>query len=282
MINKIALGTVQFGMDYGINNTDGQIHLGEARKVLKLARESGINILDTAYEYGNSEEVLGKIGVDDCQIITKTSSLENGIGQVINDFYQSLERLNINKVAGLLIHNFHDIQHPQFNDLFKQLKDLKRQGIIQKIGFSTYTPNQVDFLLDNFDFDLVQLPFNVFDNRLVQGGQLRNLKECGVEIHARSIFLQGVLLNFKNLSNYFIIWKEQFMQYQTMAKEDGLSLLEYALNFALNTTEIDKVLVGVDSEKQLREIIQSVKRSSDLAPYPINEVELLDPSVWKV
>ncbi len=282
MINKIALGTVQFGMDYGINNTDGQIHLGEARKVLKLARESGINILDTAYEYGNSEEVLGKIGVDDCQIITKTSSLENGIGQVINDFYQSLERLNINKVAGLLIHNFHDIQHPQFNDLFKQLKDLKRQGIIQKIGFSTYTPNQVDFLLDNFDFDLVQLPFNVFDNRLVQGGQLRNLKECGVEIHARSIFLQGVLLNFKNLSNYFIIWKEQFMQYQTMAKEDGLSLLEYALNFALNTTEIDKVLVGVDSEKQLREIIQSVKRSSDLAPYPINEVELLDPSVWIV
>lgn len=282
MINKIALGTVQFGVDYGINNTDGQIHLGEARKILKLARESGINILDTAYEYGNSEEVLGKIGVDDCQIITKTSSLENGIGQVINDFYQSLERLNINKVAGLLIHNFHDIQHPQFNDLFKQLKDLKRQGIIQKIGFSTYTPNQVDFLLDNFDFDLVQLPFNVFDNRLVQGGQLRNLKECGVEIHARSIFLQGVLLNFKNLSNYFITWKEQFMQYQTMAKEDGLSLLEYALNFALNTTEIDKVLVGVDSEKQLREIIQSVKRSSDLAPYPINEVELLDPSVWKV
>jgi len=282
MINKIALGTVQFGVDYGINNTDGQIHLGEARKILKLARESGINILDTAYEYGNSEEVLGKIGVDDCQIITKTSSLENGIGQVINDFYQSLEKLNINKVAGLLIHNFHDIQHPQFNDLFKQLKDLKRQGIIQKIGFSTYTPNQVDFLLDNFDFDLVQLPFNVFDNRLVQGGQLRNLKECGVEIHARSIFLQGVLLNFKNLSNYFITWKEQFMQYQTMAKEDGLSLLEYALNFALNTTEIDKVLVGVDNEKQLREIIQSVKRSSDLAPYPINEVELLDPSVWKV
>ena len=102
MINKIALGTVQFGVDYGINNTDGQIHLGEARKILKLARESGINILDTAYEYGNSEEVLGKIGVDDCQIITKTSSLENGIGQVINDFYQSLERLNINKVAGLL------------------------------------------------------------------------------------------------------------------------------------------------------------------------------------
>ncbi|MBT4764575.1 aldo/keto reductase [bacterium] len=282
MIDKIALGTVQFGVDYGINNAGGQIHIDEARKILNLARESSIDMLDTAYEYGNSEQVLGKIGVDKCQIITKTSSLENGIEQVINDFYQSLERLKINKVAGLLVHDFHDIQHPQFNDLFKQLKDLKQQGIIQKIGFSTYAPNQVDFLLDNFDFDLVQLPFNVFDNRLVQGGQLKNLKESGVEIHARSIFLQGVLLNFNNLSNYFIAWKGQFMEYQTMAKEDGLSLLEYALNFALNTTEIDKVLVGVDNEKQLREIIQSVKSSSDLSPYPINEVELLDPREWKV
>jgi aryl-alcohol dehydrogenase-like predicted oxidoreductase len=282
MLNKIALGTVQFGEDYGICNVDGQIHLGEARKIIELAKESGIDTLDTAYVYGNSEEVLGQIGVDDCQIITKTSSLEKGIGHVINDFSQSLERLNINKVAGLLIHDFYDIQHPQFNDLFKQLEDLKQQGIIQKIGFSIYTPDQIDFLLDNFDFDLVQLPFNAFDNRLVQGGQLKNLKESGVEIHARSIFLQGLLLNFNNLSNYFITWKEQFIKYQTMAKKDGLSLLEYALNFVLNTTEIDKVLVGVDNEKHLREIIQSVKRTSNLAPYPINEVELLDPRVWKV
>jgi len=282
MIDKIALGTVQFGVDYGINNTGGKIHTEEARKILNLARKSGINMLDTAYGYGSSEQVLGEIGIEKCQIITKTSSLENDVEQVINDFYQSLERLKINKVAGLLVHDFHDIHHPKFNDLYKELKNLKKQGVIQKIGFSTYIPNQVDFLLDNFDFDLVQLPFNVFDNRLVQGGQLKKLKESGVEIHARSIFLQGVLLNFNNLSNYFTAWKGQFMKYQTMVKEDGLSLLEYALNFAINITEIDKVLVGVDNEKQLREIIKSVKNSNNLSPYPINEVGLLDPREWKV
>jgi len=109
MIDKIALGTVQFGVDYGINNTGGKIHTEEARKILNLARKSGINMLDTAYGYGSSEQVLGEIGIEKCQIITKTSSLENDVEQVINDFYQSLERLKINKVAGLLVHDFHDI-----------------------------------------------------------------------------------------------------------------------------------------------------------------------------
>ena len=282
MINKLTLGTVQFGMDYGINNQDGQIYLGEVRKILEVASKSGIDMLDTAYEYGRSEEVLGKIGIDGYQIITKTSSLEKGMGHVIDDFYESLEKLNINIVAGLLIHDFNDIKHPQFNDLFKQLKDLKHEGVIQKIGFSIYKPHQVDFLLDNFDFDMIQLPFNVFDNRLVEGGQLKKLKKSNVEIHARSIFLQGLLLNFAKLSGYFSIWKNQFIQYQKMVEEYDLTLLEYALNYVLNTKEIDKVLVGIDNEKQLREIVQSVKESNDLVSFPINQEELLNPGEWKV
>ena len=154
--------------------------------------------------------------------------------------------------------------------------------LINKIGFSTYTPEQVDFLLENFDFDLIQLPFNVFDNRLVEGKQIKKLKDKGIEIHARSVFLQGVLLNFNNLPEYFSAWTRQFKDYQEIVKKSELSLLEYALNFVLNTPEIDKVLVGVGSQQQLGEIIDATNKYNNLTSYTINDLELLNPSLWKV
>jgi predicted oxidoreductase len=108
------------------------------------------------------------------------------------------------------------VENEQFDTLFSKLNELKQQGLIEKIGFSTYMPEQVDFLLENFDFDLIQLPFNVFDNRLIVKGQLKKLKAKSIEIHARSVFLQGILLNFDNLSDYFLTWERQFIEYQAM------------------------------------------------------------------
>ena len=142
-------------------------------------------------------------------------------------------------------------------------------------------PEQVDFLLENFDFDLIQLPFNVFDNRLIQGGQLNTLKDNGVEVHARSIFLQGVLLDFDSLPSYFSTWQKQFNEYQTIVKESGLSLLEYSLNYALKVQEIDKILVGVNSKKQLEDIVWSIKNKGELDAYSIDDIDLLNPSLWK-
>jgi aryl-alcohol dehydrogenase-like predicted oxidoreductase len=279
---KIALGTAQFGLDYGVINQNGQVTIEEASNILDLAKNSGIDTLDTASGYGNSEQALGEIGIDNYQIITKTSPLENGINNVICDFHQSLEKLDKVQVNGLLIHNIDDIKNKQFDALFSKLNELKQQGFVKKIGFSTYTPEQVDFLLENFDFDLIQLPFNVFDVRLIEGGQLRALKNKGVEVHSRSVFLQGVLLNFDNLPFYFSTWKRQFNEYQSIVKESGLSLLENSLNFVLNTKEIDKVLVGVNSEVQLREIIQTAKVQGNFNAYFINDMNLLNPSLWRL
>jgi aryl-alcohol dehydrogenase-like predicted oxidoreductase len=121
----------------------------------------------------------------------------------------------------------------------------------------------------------------VFDDRLARGGQLKVLKNNGVEVHVRSVFLQGLLLDFDSLSDYFSIWDGKFKYYQKIVQESGLSLLEYALNFALNTQEIDKVLVGVNSERQLKEIVQAVKGPSSLSAYPIDDINLLNPSLWK-
>ena len=281
-MNKLALGTAQFGLDYGVTNSEGKVQVEEVELILECAKENSINTLDTAASYGNSEEVLGSIGISDFQIITKTIPLKNGVDEVIKHFQQSLTFLNKSSVNGLLTHNINEIEHKNFNTLFKELTELKRQGLVNKIGFSTYTPEQVDFLLKNFDFDLIQVPFNIFDNRLIQGGQLQALNNKGIEVHARSVFLQGVLLDFNNLSNYFSPWKKEFSIYQETVKDNGLSLLECALNFVLNIREIDKVLVGVNSERQLKEIIQAVKRRSNLSAYPINDINLLNPSLWKI
>jgi len=279
---KIALGTAQFGLDYGVLNQNGQVTINEVRNILDLAKNIKIDTLDTASGYGNSEQALGDAGVGNYKIITKTSPLKCGVSGVIGDFHKSLEKLGVARVEGLLIHNIDDIKNKQFDTLFDRINQLKRQGLVNKIGFSTYLPEQVDFLLENFDFDLVQLPLNVFDVRLIEGGQLKALKNKGVEVHSRSVFLQGVLLNFNNIPNYFSTWKRQFNEYQEIVKGAGLSLLEYSLNFALNIKEIDKVLVGVNSEDHLKEIIQSAHFQKRISAYPIDDVNLVNPSVWKI
>jgi aryl-alcohol dehydrogenase-like predicted oxidoreductase len=281
-MNKLALGTVQFGLDYGITNQNGQVSIIEVENILQMAEDSGIDTLDTASAYGNGEEVLGRVGVDNFQIVTKTASLNGGVNEVIKRFHQSLNNLNKANVDGLLIHDIDEVDYKQFDALFSRLNELKKEGMVNKIGFSTYTPGQIDFLLKNYDFDLIQVPFNVFDNRLIQGGQLKALNNKGIEVHARSVFLQGLLLDFKNLPGYFSTWKKEFNDYQEIVKDSGLSLIEYALNFAINTQEIDKVLVGVNSKKQLTEIIQVVNEQSNLDAYSINDLDLLNPGLWKI
>ena len=284
MLNsKLSLGTVQFGLDYGVTNQSGQVAIDEVRGILDFAKQNNIKTLDTAPLYGNSEKVLGEIGVDDYQIITKTTFLKDDVDEVINNFYKSLENLNRTQVEGLLIHNIKDIENKQFEALFEKLNALKESNLVKKIGFSTYTPEQVVFLLANFDFDLIQVPFNVFDTRLVDNGLLRELKDKGVEIHVRSVFLQGLLLDFDSLGDYFSSWEDKFEDYQKMVKDSGFSLLEYALNFVLNIEEIDKVLVGVNNNKQLIEIVEASQKIVDnsLLPFSINDINLLNPSLWK-
>jgi len=209
-MSELVLGTVQFGLPYGITNVNGQVDKNEAKKILNFAKKVGINTLDTAISYGNSENTLGEIGVKGFKIITKTSPLRNNVSEVIKNFHQSLNKLGVKQVEGLLIHNFQDTKEKMFNVLLNELNNFKKAGLIRKIGFSTYNPEEIDFLLSNYEFDLIQVPFNVFDTRLIEGGQLNALKNRNIEVHARSIFLQGVLLNFDTLSNYFSTWKNKF------------------------------------------------------------------------
>ena len=284
-MSKIALGTVQFGLDYGISNVSGQVSFEEVEKILKLAEESSIDTLDTATGYGNSEKVLGSAGVNNFKIVTKTASLHLGVENVLRSFHQSLKDLNVTNVDGLLIHNIDDIKDKQFDTLFKAFEKLKQDKLINKIGFSTYTPNQVDFLLENFDFDLIQVPFNVFDTRLVDGGQLQSLRNKKIETHARSVFLQGLLLTLPNKrSKFFSKWSNLFKKWDLWLKSNNISGLEAALNFALSENLIDKIVIGVDSNAHLIEVISASKICTPDAPKNLNTIDeiLLNPSFWDV
>jgi aryl-alcohol dehydrogenase-like predicted oxidoreductase len=283
-VSKLVIVTAQFGLDYGIFNKTERTSSANVKNILTLAKKKHINTLDTAFSYGSSEQVLGKIGINDFQVITKTSPLNKGVENVIDCFYQSLEKLNKTEIYGLLIHNISEVTNKEFSRLYKLLISFKEQGLIQKIGFSSYTPEQVNFLLENFDFDLIQLPINVFDQRLINGGQLMQLKNKGVEIHARSVFLQGILLELNKIPKFFFEWKDHFDMYKN--ELGGNSFLDFALGFVLNISAIDRVVVGVNNSQQLEEIIESSRKkikfnSEDTKKFGIDDVNLLNPSNWK-
>ena len=283
---KLALGTVQFGIDYGVANTKGQVQIEEVHAILNYAQKNGVNTLDTASSYGNSEEVLGKFVVNDFKIITKTTYIKKGVNEVVRNFHQSLKNLKQQKVCGLLIHDINEIEHKRFDALFIELARLKQQGLVKKIGASVYNSQQIDYLLDNFSIDLIQLPINILDQRLISNDSLIKLKKHNVEIHARSAFLQGLLLmSTDTIPSWFNPIKDTLKLFHKEAKKQNLTKLQLALGFVQSLTEIDKVVVGVDSLKQLYEIINasSVKVNAvELSNISINDPIFLNPSNWKV
>ena len=283
MLNKFALGAAQFGLDYGVANSKGQVQIEEVESILECAKENSIDTLDTAASYGNSEQVLGGVGVDNYQIITKTTSLKHGVDEVIKGFYRSLKYLNQKSVDGLLVHDINEVNDKEFNDLFQRLNELKQQGLVNKIGFSTYTPKEVDFLLKNFDFDLIQVPFNIFDRRLIDSGMLSILKNKGIEVHARSVFLQGLLLmSEQNRPDKFNRWSGLWKIWHEWLNDNQITALEATIRYAISMSEISKVLVGVDTKDQLKEIV--IASSGVLPSIPdemfTNDVDLLSPSNW--
>ena len=283
MLNKFALGAAQFGLDYGVANSKGQVQIEEVESILECAKENSIDTLDTAASYGNSEQVLGGVGVDNYQIITKTTSLKHGVDEVIKGFYRSLKYLNQKSVDGLLVHDINEVNDKEFNDLFQRLNELKQQGLVNKIGFSTYTPKEVDFLLKNFDFDLIQVPFNIFDRRLIDSGMLSILKNKSIEVHARSVFLQGLLLmSEQNRPDKFNRWSGLWKMWHEWLNDNQITALEATIRHAISMSEISKVLVGVDTKDQLKEIV--VASSGTLPSIPdemfTNDVNLLNPSNW--
>lgn len=291
---KIGIGTVQLGLDYGITNNQGQASLDEAGKIFKLAQSVHITTIDTASSYGQSEEVLG-MSLDQnesFQIITKTplcSDLdkENVFEHVCNTLYKSFKKMKIEKCHGLLVHHVNDLLQENSSEIIRALMHLKETNKVNKIGFSFYSPDEAYKVLSFFTPDIVQLPLSTFNQTAINSNILKTLKEKGVEIHIRSIFLQGLaFVQHEALNPYFDFAKEHIKNYQQFLAENKIGPLTAALSFALNVEEVDKVILGVCNSKQLKEIISELDRagglSVDWSPFHFSDERLTDPSKWKL
>ena len=292
-MSKLALGTAQFGMSYGISNKYGQTTQDQIIKILKLAQKNDIRVLDTAALYGNSENMLGGVLDDfDWKVVLKTPHFNDEIViekklELLNKyFFKSLQYLGRNKAYGLLIHDCNDLFNSDGEQLFGEMKKLRSLGLVKKIGVSVYTGDQIDQLLNNFDIDIIQLPVNIFDQRLVNSRRLEKLKQYGFEIHARSVFLQGLLLMpTKSIPPYFSPIKNYIKKFSDMANELSISKLELALGYVLGINEINKVIVGVNTAKQFEQIIGASISEIPFVEFnslSIDDPIFVDPSCWKI
>ncbi len=288
-MSKIALGTVQFGIDYGINSENGQIRPEEVRGILNYAYSQNIDLLDTAPAYGSSEKVLGEANVQNFKVVTKTRHFDNAeisnddIDLLKKDFSCSLVDLRQESFYGVLVHNASDMLKPGSKKLFGQLESLKQAGKVKKIGVSVYDNKQLQSILENFDIDIVQLPFNILDKRLIDSGMLVKLQNRGIEVHARSVFLQGLLLmSNQDRPRKFHRWNALWKTWHEWLNDNQITALEAAIRHAVSMPEISKVLVGVDTKDQLKEIIIASDGVLPNIPAELytNDVNLLNPSNW--
>lgn len=285
---KLALGSAQLGLRYGISNKVGEVAPTEASAILNLASCMGINTLDTAVTYGESEMRLGKIGLDGWRVVTKLPEIPEKCDDVYEwvwkEVCSSLARLKINRLYGLLLHRPAQLLGFRGEDLYNVLVELKRAGLVQKIGVSIYDPKELIYLLKNFDIDLLQSPFSLLDNRLVASGMLREIKSRKIELHVRSIFLQGLLLMSKSeCMQRFSRWEPLWDCWSRWLVEHELTALEACVRYALIHPEIDRVVIGVENRQQLREILSAVEGHIPDLPkhFRTNDIDLLNPSLWQ-
>lgn len=285
---QIGLGTAQFGDAYGVTNRHGRLSPRRIRELLDVAYSGGARVLDTASAYGASESLLGAMMVTErnFRVVTKIPSLADSdfdpVVQAHAAFEQSLSDLRIDSVYGLLVHHARDlIIHG--SRLWPRITQWKNEGRVQKVGVSVYTVEELVELDSAFELDLVQIPLNLFDQRLIKDGTLRRLKERGVEVHARSVFLQGLLLaDPRHLPPGFERFFSVLSRLHCELSAQGLTPLEGALSFACSQPEVSCVIVGVTSSAELKQILGAAKnpRLLDFERYRLSDPLMLDPRLW--
>lgn len=279
---KLALGTVQFGVDYGISNFNGKVSLEMVGEILKYANAHGITTLDTASMYGCSEDVLGRFDLENFDVITKTVKIDNTLDRHQNferfkeSFYSSQKKLGYIQLHGLMFHEANDLLSEQGLALWDLAEDFKQKEYVRKIGVSVYSPKQLEEIIKLVDIDIVQFPLNILDQRFLY--LLSELKNRNIEIHTRSTFLQGLLLmDTNNINSYF----EPILP--ILRKIPNPKLLT-ALTFVKNVKEVDKIIVGVTSKKELEQVCLEYNKNigvKDYSIYKVDDEKYINPSMWE-
>lgn len=291
---KLGLGTAQFGMNYGATNETGKVKKKDVKEILRFAENSGIEILDTAPVYGTAEQDIGELIKlnNHFKVITKTKTVEidqeitsENINTLRSGFYESLKSLEVDKAYGLLVHNSDYFGKKSATKLVDFLVEIKEKNLVEKIGASAYTKEQIEKVLKLFCPDILQVPLNVFDRRLSGDGTLDKLAKSGIEIHARSVFLQGVLLEDPDaLDDKYSFLRRAVGRFQEIAKLQGLSPIEGCLAYIKSQNAVSTVVIGVSSINEIRDIVEVWERIKPMAmdiPSDIyHDTRIMDPRRW--
>ena len=288
-ISKIGLGTAQFGLDYGVTNLDGITPESQVQEIINFSRENNIKLIDTSINYGKSELVLGKANINSFDVITKVPRIANS-KSYYHDYSsllgQSIQKLQINSLSGVLFHDANDLLSKDGMDKFNAMKELKAEGLVDRIGVSVYDVASTYDIINNFEIDIVQGPLNIFDRRFLTSGLLKDLKKSSIEFHARSIFLQGILLsNSYKTINYFRKWSKLFLKFDEKVNNSCLTPLAICLAFVFEIEDIDNVIVGVQDLNQLKEILHSLGKEiclDDFDDIYSNDIDLVNPGKWRL
>jgi aryl-alcohol dehydrogenase-like predicted oxidoreductase len=256
--------------------------------MLQFASGSGVDMIDTAIGYGESEICLGEAGVRDFKLITKLPAIPPGCidvsGWVNEQVSASIARLGVEALYGLLLHRSADLLSSNGKSLYHALQKLKDDGQVGKVGVSIYSPQELNAIEQSFSLDLVQAPFNLVDQRLRSTGWLDRLKSIGIEVHARSVFLQGLLLVPRaDVPVQFARWERLWDRWHQWLSANNVSALEACLAFPLGIEGIDRVVVGADNLNQLKQIMDASVSPLSIVSFPnlqSDEVNLINPAYW--
>jgi aryl-alcohol dehydrogenase-like predicted oxidoreductase len=292
---RLGLGTAQFGFAYGITNATGKVSADRAHRILDLAEGAGIDLIDTAYLYGESESVVGAWLRRNhaTKVVTKTPKFTNvsdpaAVAERLRvAFHASLARLGQRTIYGLLVHDADDLLAPSGAVLWSTMERFQQSGLVAKLGVSVYTAQQIAALLRRYPLQIMQLPLNAVDGRLKRREILDALAARKVEIHARSAFLQGLLLAPpESMGPRFAALKDAVTRMARDCASHGLTRIDGALAAVLAHAEIDRVIVGVTSRNELLEIVKAASRaaraakSMNLRSWEIDDEEILNPATW--
>lgn len=281
---RLVLGTAAFGQSYGISNSNNIPTNSEVHSILEYCLENGINTLDTAQNYGDSEEILGESGIEKFLVVTKVFCKRNyKRGDLELKVRDSLKRLGIQKCHGILIHNEDALQGPQGGVITRELRVLVELGLTEKIGFSTYDPKEADITLSKFPLDLVQIPMNLFDRRAVEGGFIEKWSLNRTEVHLRSVFLQGLLLKepVTTQKKSATIPVKECAKYINFCRSRSINPLDGCLSYVFQNAPGARVVVGPTSTQEMKEIVEfnliDIPEGKEIMP-PWNST--FDPRNW--
>tara|TARA_B100001059_G_C17740545_1_gene531408 strand:- start:279 stop:1142 length:864 start_codon:yes stop_codon:yes gene_type:complete len=279
---RLILGSANFSQKYGAENN--KIHITEIKKILNLAKLNNINQIDTADSYLKDSSIFRHIKKKFIFITKiKPDSKWNCINYCEKKIKNQIKKLNYNKIQTLLFHDVKVLYSKSGPVIFNNLVRLKEKGYFKKIGVSIYDTKCLKFLTSKYKIDVVQCPYNILDRRIIETKWLNKLKKRGIEIHVRSIFLQGLLSN-KNIykKKYFIKWKKKIANWFSYLKNNHITPVEYCLNDLLKY-DFDQIIVGINKCDNLREILnfKLLKNADKMVNLSIKDNKLIDPRKWK-